>query len=497
MKRVAGLLMPVSSLPSPYGIGTLGKEAYRFVDFLCGAGCSLWQVLPLQPTSYGDSPYQSCAAGALNPYFIDLDFLIRDGLLKREEVRSLDWGGARVDYGKLYRFRIPLLKKAFARFGRSLPEWREFLARGEYHDYALFAALKDAHGGASFETWGEDAVYDEARMSAFEETHREEVEFRQFTQYLFLKQWGRLKEYANARGVEIVGDMPFYVARDSVETWKYRSELFLLNEEGMPSAQAGVPPDAFSETGQLWGNPVYDWAKMEKNDYKWWRTRIQNALSLYDTVRIDHFLGFIRYYAVPEGERDARRGTWNAGPGKKLFKGLEGAPVIAEDLGLIDAETRQAIDAIGYPGMKILQHAFDGDPYNEHKPSNYTERVVAYTGTHDNLTLFSRVSGTLGEARRRMLADLRSECVKAGVLFRASSDREICRTMLRLLYASPAYAAIVPLQDVLLLGEEGRMNFPSAVTPLNWSFRFKRSDLSAGTMQRLAALAAGSGRSFQ
>lgn len=494
MKRAAGILMPISSLPSPHGIGTLGKDAYRFAEFLRGAGCSLWQVLPLQPTSFGDSPYQTCAAGALNPYFIDLDFLVRDGLLTKEEACAADCGEERVDYGHLYRTRIPLLRRAFARFDGTRPDWQAFLDRGEYRDYALFMTLKEEFGGAPFWQWGEYADYDAQKIARFERTHSEEVQFRQFTQFLFLAQWRRLKAYANARGIQIVGDIPFYVSRDSVEMWKYRRELFVLDEEGNPSEQAGVPPDAFSETGQLWGNPVYDWTKMKQGGYAWWRDRIKRALSLYDILRIDHFIGFVRYYSIPEGETDARIGKWNKGPGKELFEGFEHAPIVAEDLGLITEEVRRGIDEIGFPGMKIIQHAFDGNPYNEHKPSNYTERFFAYTGTHDNVTLYSRIHGTQGWERERMLGDLRSECVKAGVPLRASSDRAVCRTVVKLLYASPAAAVIVPLQDVLYLDDEARLNRPSVVTESNWSFRFHRSDFSTAVKERLRTLAAESGR---
>ena len=494
MKKIAGILMPISSLPSPHGIGTMGRDAYRFVDFLHGSGCSLWQVLPLQPTSFGDSPYQSCAAGALNPYLIDLDFLVKDKLLTKEEACEADCSGERVDYGHLYRTRIPILRKAFARFDRTLPGWQAFLAKGEYRDYAVFAALKELFGGASFDQWGEYAEYGEEKVLRFEEEHGEEVQFRQFTQFLFLEQWRRLRAYANAHGVQIMGDIPFYVARDSVEMWKYRRELFVLDGDGNPSEQAGVPPDAFSETGQLWGNPVYDWEKMKENGYTWWKNRIKSALSLYDILRIDHFIGFVRYYSVPEGETDARAGKWNKGPGKELFEGFETSPIVAEDLGLITEEVRREIDKIGFPGMKIIQHAFDGNPYNEHKPSNYTGRFYAYTGTHDNVTLFSRIQGTQGEERERLLADLRVECVKAGVPFRASCDRAVCRTIVNLLYASPANAVLLPLQDILYLGDEARLNRPSTVTELNWSYRFRRSDFSSGVRARLSMLAAQSGR---
>ncbi len=494
MKRLAGILMPISSLPSPHGIGSLGREAYRFVDFLHGAGCGLWQVLPLQPTGFGDSPYQSCAASALNPYFIDLDMLVRGGLLTKQEASAGDVPGERVDYGNLYRTRMPILRKAFARFDQTLPEWQAFTEKGEYRDYALFAALKEQFGGASFEEWGEFAGYDETRVRQFEREHLEEVRFYEFTQFVFLAQWRRLKAYANARAVRIVGDIPFYVARDSVEMWKYKRELFVLDEEGKPSEQAGVPPDAFSETGQLWGNPVYDWGRMRENGYAWWKERIRRALALYDILRIDHFIGFIRYYSVPEGEKDARFGQWNKGPGKELFEGFLHSPIVAEDLGLVTEEVRRGIDEIGFPGMKILQHAFDGDPANEHKPSNTTDRFYAYTGTHDNVTLFTRIHETRGKERERMFLDMRAECKKAGVPFRVSSDRAVCRTVMRLLFASPARAVLLPMQDVLYLPDEARINRPSVVSELNWSYRFKKSDFESNVRDRLHALAAESGR---
>lgn len=495
MERAAGILMPVSSLPSPCGIGTLGKETYRFVDFLQSAGCSVWQVLPLQPTGFGNSPYSSSAEDALNPYFIDFDFLKDEGLLEAEDYRTIDWGNdpRRVDYGKQYLYRKQVLKKAFRRFDRTSFEWVRFIEGGHARDFGRFMAIKEHFGGAPFSEWGELSVYDEARVEAFEREHEEEVLFWRFTQYLFLKQWHKLKAYANAHGVKIMGDMPIYLSRDSLEVWKYGSELFLLDPEGKPSMVAGVPPDAFSDSGQLWGNPLYDWEKLKESGYAWWHKRIERALSLYDMVRIDHFIGFIRYYCIPSGAT-AREGTWRAGPGKDLFKGYESAPIVAEDLGLLTDEIRAAIREIGYPGMRILQHAFDGNPENEHKPSNYPANVFAYTGTHDNEPLLVRVSAMKGEERARMLSDLKKECVRAGVRVGTGSDKAICSSILRLLYASPASAVVFPLQDCLCMGEEGRINAPSVVSGENWSFRFLRSDFSAPLRKRLFELARRSGR---
>ena len=496
MRRIAGVLMPISSLPSPYGIGTLGSEAYRFVDFLRDAECALWQVLPLQPTSYGDSPYQSCAASALNPYFIDLEFLCREGLLTREECRAVDWGHDPrwVDYGKMYRERIRILRKAFSRYPKKTPEWVAFLEEGKYRDFALFMSLKDEFSGKPYTDWGEYAVYEEERVGEYAEQHREDVEFWQFTQYEFLQQWKKLKAYANTHGIELMGDMPIYVARDSVEMWKYGKDLFLLDERGNPAVQAGVPPDAFSETGQLWGNPIYDWERMKADGYSWWHKRLDDAFALCDVLRIDHFIGFVRYYCIPASATDARSGRWCEGPGTDLFRGYANRRIVAEDLGIVTEEVRAALRKTGFPGMKILQHAFDGNPYNEHKPSNYEENLVAYTGTHDNETLYARISVMSPEEKEILLADLKRECFKAGIPLRLDSDRTICLTILRLLYASRANTVIFPLQDAIRMGKEGRMNRPSTVSPENWSVRFKSSDFSAALKRCLAGMAAMSGR---
>lgn len=490
MERKAGILMPVSSLPGDYGIGSLGKEAYRFVDFLAQTGCGIWQVLPLLPTSYGDSPYSACSSNALNPYFIDLDLLAKEGLLEEEEYASLHWGRDphRVDYAKLYELRFEVLKRAFSRFDRTAPAWLFFLREGKYRDYAVFMSLKMRFHGAPFTEWGDYAEYDEAVVSAYCAENQDEIEFWQFTQYEFLLQWRKLKEYAGGRGVEIMGDMPIYLARDSVEMWKYRRSLFLLDEAGAPSVQAGVPPDAFSDTGQLWGNPVYDWEKHKREGYDWWHKRISDSLDLYDWVRIDHFIGFVRYYCIPEGLTDARLGEWRKGPGAELFKGLEDRHIVAEDLGIVTDEVRAAIAETGYPGMRILQHAFDGNPQNEHKPSNCPQNAVIYTGTHDNETLFTRISQIHGKERTRMIRDLKSECAKTGVRASVRTNRKICDTILRLLFASRADMAIAPLQDVMRMGREGRINAPSTVSPENWSYRFTAEDFTPALARRLACL---------
>lgn len=490
-QRKAGILMPISALPSPYGIGTLGKSAYRFVDWLKGAGMKVWQVLPLLPTNYGDSPYQSCASDALNYYFIDPDLLAEEGLLLPSQYRSLDWGTdtKRVDYGKLFLSRISVLKLAFSRFDRKKADWKEFLSRGTYADYALFMSLKTRFGYKPWTEWGEYRDYDSEKEKDYIASHKEELEFWQFTQYLFLKQWNALKTYAHANGVEIMGDMPIYVAADSVEMWKYRKELFLLDGEGNCAFVAGVPPDAFSDEGQLWGNPVYDWEKMKENGYRWWNERIDRALDLFDVVRIDHFRGFDRFYAIPAGSKNAKQGVWLDGPKSALFEGRERCPIVAEDLGCIDDGVRALLKKTGYPGMKVIEFAFDGNPENEYKPSRYGENCIAYTGTHDNEPLRFYIESLSEWEKQRFDAELERECRIGKVPFRANTASAECKTVMRLLLASRADVVILPLHDVLCLGKEARINFPSTVSAENWSYRFEERDFKKETQVWLKRLA--------
>ena len=496
-QRRAGILLPVSSLPGPYGIGTLGRGAYRFLDRLADSGMKIWQVLPLLPTNYGDSPYQSCAAEALNYYFIDLDFLQKDGLLEKEEYAFLDWetDARRVDYEKLFRLRVNVLRCAFLRFDTSSAEWKKFLEEGKYSDFALFMSLKSRFGYLPWSQWpAEYRDFDENRIRAYEKENRRDIEFWQFTQYIFLGQWRALKAYANSKGIEIMGDMPIYVSSDSVEMWKYRKELFLLDDGGNPAAVAGVPPDVFSEDGQLWGNPVYDWDKMKQNGYSWWLNRIDSALELFDILRIDHFRGFDRFYAIPAGAADARGGKWLAGPGAELFRGRENKNIVAEDLGIIDDGVRALMKETGYPGMKVLEFAFDGNPANDHKPSNYSENCVAYTGTHDNEPLLAYIE-SLGKSERAVFEkDLKRECAAADVPFRGRSVSALNKTAIRLLFSSRAFAAIVPMGDLLCLGKIARINSPSTVSTQNWSYRFEEKDFSGKVWTWLKKLAEKYGR---
>ncbi|MBQ9730224.1 MAG: 4-alpha-glucanotransferase [Clostridia bacterium] len=486
VNRKSGVLMPISSLPSKYGIGDLGKSAYRFVDYLCKCGAKVWQVLPLLPTGYGDSPYQSCSADALNYYFIDFEALEKAKLLSKTDYQYIDWGNdrRRVDYGKLFTHKAAVLKKAFYRLDKENAEWQAFLTEGKYFDFAVFMTLKVKNDYRSWEEWGEFAEYDEEKVAKFVEENEEEVLFWQFTQFIFLKQWQRLKAYANKKGISIMGDMPIYLSADSVENWKYRKEMFLVGEDGKPSLKAGVPPDAFSDDGQLWGNPVYDWAKMKESNYSWWKDRIAYALSLFDIVRIDHFRGFDRFYAVPSDSDTAKVGEWMQGPSDELFTDLKGAAIVAEDLGMIDDSVREMMKKVGYPGMKVLEFAFDGNPQNDHLPSNYGENCVAYSGTHDNMPLRGYLEELSHEDYETYVHCLLRECSFAGVYCGRNTPVEVCQSTLRLLYASKANLVVVPMQDLLCYGAESRINEPSTAGG-NWTFRFIKADFK-GDVARFA-----------
>ena len=498
-KRKAGILLPVFSLPSGEGIGTLGREAYVFVDWLKKSGMKIWQVLPLLPTNYGDSPYQSCASDALNFYFIDFAQLAAEGLLEKSDYENLAWGEKnRVDYGKLFAWKADVLKIAFSRFNADTGGWKAFLKEGKYYDFALFMTLKSKFGYKPWTEWDEPYKSGEkSAIAAFEKENEREILFWQFTQYLFLKQWRRLKEYANARGISIMGDMPIYVAYDSVETWKYREKLFMLGKDGNPSLHAGVPPDAFSDEGQLWGNPVYDWEKMKKDGYSWWKKRIEYAFTLFDVVRIDHFRGFDRFYTVAEGAETAKEGEWRKGPSAELFKDFKGKAIVAEDLGIIDDGVREMMKTTGYPGMKVLSFGFDGDPENEHKASNHGKNVYAYTGTHDNAPVMEMLEEFEADKLDSFRVEMRLENDRLGLTFEATEKeplRALCENLVEQLFASKADVAILPMQDVLYLGKGSRVNSPSTVSQENWTYRFKREDFCRETQKRLLALAKKYGR---
>ena len=480
--RQAGILLPIFSLPSPWGVGTMGARAREFVDFLAEGGQSCWQVLPMGPTSYGDSPYQSYSSFAGNPYFIDLDELAGLGLLEPEEYQTLDWGGdpGRVDYAALYRNRFSVLRLACSRLGRGdkLALRRTVWPVDWLEDYALFMALKEKHGGVSWLEWPEDIRL--RRPEALEAARTElaeEIDFWYWVQHLFFAQWWALKEYANQKGISIIGDLPIYVALDSADVWANR-EQFQLDGHGFPTEVAGCPPDAFTADGQLWGNPLFDWERMEQEGYAWWLKRVSFQFQLYDTLRIDHFRGFESYYAIPFGDQTARNGRWRPGPGIRFFQTVEQAlgkrDIIAEDLGFLTPPVRKMLRASGYPGMKVLQFAFGSrEKGSEYLPHCYPVKCVAYPGTHDNDT----IQGWMRSASRKETAFARD-------YLRLSRREGYHWGMMRGVWSSPARLAVVPMQDLLGLGSEARMNTPSTLGG-NWQWRLPAEGWGAELAEKL------------
>lgn len=487
MDRNFGILLPLSCLPSKEGIGTMGKSAYSFIDYLKKAKASVWQVLPLNPTSYGDSPYQSCSSNALNYYFIDLQTLIEEGLLKEEEAEfdNLFGGERHVNYGKQFNVKIAVLRKAFARFDGG-KQFEDFVNSGEYADFAVFMALKSKFNHRPWTEWEEPyRTYDKDIAERFANENADEVRFWQFTQYIFLKQWNKLKSYANLSGISIMGDIPLYIAYDSVEVWKYGDKLFRMSEKRVPTGVAGCPPDGFTEEGQLWGNPVYDWKKMKEGGYRWWLARIDGCFKLYDILRIDHFRGFDRYWEVPYGEQTARGGHWEDGPKEELFKDKLKSRIVAEDLGVIDGGVLRLMKNLGYPGMKVLEFAFDGRMDNEHKPSNHTENFVCYTGTHDNMPLKQYIEDLPEKERKIFEDDLIKECGLLSVGYDVKDASGICLSVIKLAFASKCATVIIPMWDLLCMGGEARINLPSTVSEKNWSWRFTEEDFSKDCLQFL------------
>ena len=471
--RKSGVLMHISSLPSPYGIGTMGRAAYEFVDFLHAAGQKYWQLLPICPTSYGDSPYQSYSTYAGNPYFIDLDFLSDWGVLNKEDYIHVDWesDATHVNYGAMYFKRYPILHKAVDRFLELHSEnpWEEYDRFCEENkawleDYALFMALKDVHQGAPWSMWSEALRNrDEEALAQAVVENKDSILFWKVVQFFFFRQWYHLKTYANEKGIQMIGDLPIYVSLDSVDAWAH-PELFQLDENKVPEEVAGCPPDGFSADGQLWGNPLYDWDYMETTGYAWWIERIQYLCRVYDTLRIDHFRAFDAYYAIPYGDDTAKNGYWKEGPGMKLFRAIEDRigrqPIIAEDLGHLTDSVRQLLKDSGFPGMKVLEFAFDSRDANgnEYLPHNFVKNCIAYAGTHDNDT----INGWFREADP-------SDTYYAKRYLRIAEGEELNWAMMDALWATVADTAIVQAQDLLGLGSEGRMNTPSTVG--NWTWR--------------------------
>lgn len=492
--RRAGILMPISSLPSDYGIGTMGEAARDFVDFLAIAGQTIWQVLPIGITGFGDSPYQSFSTHMGNPYFIDLTILVEEGLLERESLDQLNFGDdpSRVDYGKLWETRYVILRWAFDTYKydppKGMPEaFEEFKKKMTWlHDDALFMAIKQVQNGAAWTDWPEPLKRrDRVALVQFEEAENDRIEFQKFMQFLFYRQWRALKAYANSKGVSILGDLPIYVAMDSVEVWK-EPHLFQLDEELRPTFVAGCPPDYFSADGQLWGNPLYDWDQMVEEDYAWWVERIAFALKLFDAVRIDHFRGFESYWAVPYGDATARRGNWLPGPAEELFdtvkEELGELPIVAEDLGYMTEEVHAFREHCGFPSMKVLQFAFSPRADSDYLPHNMIENAVVYTGTHDNDTL----EGWLSVAPKE-------EVEFAAKYLGLSAEEGYRWGMIRGAYTTIARTVILQAQDLLGLDNAARMNAPGQAEG-NWQWRMLPDKLELWIAERLREFCRMSGR---
>ena len=488
-ERSSGILFHPTSLPGKYGIGTLGKEAYAFIDFLKKSRQKLWQIFPLGPTGYGDSPYQSFSSFAGNPYLIDFDLLIEAHLLSEEDLRDVFFGDNEeyIDYGAIYNQKYPLLRKAYENFKSSdnheMKENLEHFKRENaswLNDYSLYISLKNHFNGLPWNEWAHDIKNREhGAMEHYRNELADDIEYHNFIQFLFFKQWGDVKRYANENGIKIIGDIPIFVAADSSDAWA-NPGIFLFDEERKPVKVAGVPPDYFSATGQLWGNPLYNWQKLKETNYSWWVERVRANLSTCDIIRIDHFRGFEAYWAVPYGDDTAINGQWEPGPGIDLFNAIKSQlgelPIIAEDLGLMTQGVIDLREATGFPGMKILGFAFDSGEENDYLPHTYTKNCVVYTGTHDNDTLIGWFQKAKEEDRQFARDYLNSR-----------SDDEIHWDAIRGAWSSVASMAISPVQDFLGLGSEARINTPG-VAAGNWQWRLRHGVLTDELAERIAKL---------
>lgn len=484
--RKSGILLPISALPSPYGIGTMGKCAYDFIDFLKEAGQKCWQMLPINPTGYGDSPYQALSTFAGNHYLIDLDQLVEEGLLEKEEITACDWGEnpVRVDYGLLYMQRLPLLQKAYKRFDKEKNRaYQNFVEKELWwlEDFALFMALKQENEQRQWSDWEDDIRLRKADViEACKTRLKEEMEFQYFLQFVFYEQWNRLHAYAGKQGISLIGDVPIYVPMDSADVWS-APDNFQLDEDRLPIVIAGCPPDAFSATGQRWGNPIYDWERMKKDGFDWWISRLRVAGHFFDTVRIDHFRGIESYWAIPAEEETAINGSWKKGPGKDLIdairKALPDTNFIAEDLGFLTQEVIDLQKESGFPGMKVLQFAFDSREAGNYMPETYTPNTVCYTGTHDNETLV-QWQETISEE------DLK----EALRYFGLPDTKGLPRAMIRCGMASVSDLFVVQMQDYLELGAEARMNKPSTLDGHNWTWRVLSSQLTPSLAKEISEI---------
>lgn len=482
--RASGVLLPVFSLPSAYGIGCFSKEAYQFIDRLVEAGQTYWQILPLGPTGYGDSPYQSFSTFAGNPYFIDLEDLVAKNWLSKKECKACHFGDNKeyIDYAALYSCRFKLLRKAWKRseIGKE-KSFRRFVKKNAHwlNDYALYMAVKESFGNVCWVEWDEDIkIRQPEALKKYKKKYAKDIEFYQFLQYMFHEQWKKLKGYANKKGIRIIGDIPIYVSADSSDAWA-NPELFQFDENCNPTAVAGCPPDAFSKTGQLWGNPLYNWEYHKKTGYAWWMKRLEACFKMYDVVRIDHFRAFDEYYSIPAGMKTAEIGTWEPGPGYELFETMKNTlgecSVIAEDLGFLTPSVLELVARTGYPGMKVLQFAFDSREESDYLPHNYTRNCVVYTGTHDNDTL-------LGWYEKLAKKD-KSFCNRYMNL-RQMEKEDLKWEFVRAAFMSIADTAIIPMQDYLGLGEEARINTPSTLGN-NWTWRMKKGAFTKQLANRM------------
>ncbi|MGM0368884.1 MAG: 4-alpha-glucanotransferase, partial [Bacillota bacterium] len=477
-ERSSGVFLHPTSLPGKYGIGSLGKEARQFIDFLSEAGQKVWQMCPLGPTGYGDSPYQCFSAFAGNPYLISLEKLVEVGYLSEENLDTKqEFPKKKVDYGAVIDFKIPLLRKAFNSFKKSASkEEREdfvnFCSENQawLEDYALFRAVKGKFDERAWSEWDEDIKFREKEaLKRYRAESEEEIEFRKFMQYIFFKQWAEVKNYANQQGVKILGDIPIFVAMDSADAWA-NPEMFCFDENLKPTKVAGVPPDYFNEEGQLWGNPLYDWDQLKEQDYQWWIDRVENQLDLVDIIRLDHFRGFAQYWAVPSESETAINGEWEDAPGKELFKAVRDElgelPIVAEDLGVVTDDVEELRDYFDFPGMKILQFAFDNQEENDYLPPYETENCIVYTGTHDNNT-------TLGWYQEDIKKEDEKEMDQALDKFLEDRHNDIVWDLIELGWQSKAVMAIAPLQDFLTLDSSARFNVPGTSSG-NWQWRYTK-----------------------
>ena len=487
-ERSSGILLHPTSLPGPYGVGDVGPGAERWLDWLAGTGCSYWQVLPLGPTGFSDSPYFCFSAFAGNPYLVSPERLLESGLIEERDLAGrADFPTGRVDFGRVIPWKLGLLDRAFDRFRDDAPpgmpgEYAAFRAAqsGWLDDYTLFMALKEEHGGGPWSDWPDPLRFRHPEaLSAASVRLGDEVERQAFRQFIFFRQWAVVKQRAGQQGIRILGDIPMYVAGDSADVWA-NPHLFDLNEDRRPRVVAGVPPDYFTETGQLWGNPLYHWTRHAEDGFAWWIARLRTLLGLVDEIRIDHFRAFVNYWEVPAGATTAEHGRWVWGPGEAFFDtvsaALGGLPIVAEDLGELHPEVPRLLETVGLPGMKILQFAFDGDPDNAFLPENFSENCIVYTGTHDNDTAVGWYDSLDRRERKTVRRIL-------GV-----SGRTIAWALIEEAWASPAYLAVTPLQDLLGLGPVARMNRPGTLSGDNWTWRLTPGSVTTTLQDRLRDL---------